>query len=181
MSNASRPQPLRGREVPPGTAGRIENAQVALYLAYATGAGHALIAHRLYLPRSWTDDPDRCARAGIGEGRRAQGMLTKPRLAEAMIARALDAGVQAGFVAADSAYDRDGKFRTFCEARRMPYVFEVPVKQTVTDLDGRRRMDTLIDRAPEEARHRVSAGAGVRGERVHDWAWATPLAPSSTR
>uniref|UniRef100_UPI001873B462 IS701 family transposase n=1 Tax=Nocardiopsis kunsanensis TaxID=141693 RepID=UPI001873B462 len=156
-----------------GTAGRVENCQLGVFLAYAAPRGRALIDRELYLPRSWIDDPDRCARAGIGEERRAEGMLTKPRLAEAMIARALDAGVQAGWVAADSVYGRDGKFRAFCEARRMPYVVEVPVKQTVTDLDGRRRVDTLIGRAPEEAWHRVSAGAGVRGERVYDWAWAT--------
>ena len=156
-----------------GTAGRVENCQLGVFLAYAAPRGRALIDRELYLPRSWIDDPDRCARAGIGEERRAQGMLTKPRLAEAMIARALDAGVQSGWVAADSAYGRDGKFRAFLEARRMPYVVEVPVKQTVADTDGRRRVDTLINRAPEKTWHRVSAGAGVRGERVHAWAWAT--------
>ena len=156
-----------------GTAGRVENCQLGVFLAYAAPRGRALIDRELYLPRSWIDDPDRCARVGIGEERRAQGMLTKPRLAEAMIARALEAGVQAGWVAADSAYGRDGKFRAFLEAHRMPYVVEVPVKQTVADTDGRRRVDTLIGRAPVDAWHRVSAGAGVRGERVYDWAWAT--------
>jgi hypothetical protein len=52
----------------------------------------------------------------------------------------------------------------------MSYVVEVPVKQTVLDLDGKRRVDTLIGRAPAEAWHRVSSGPGVR---VYDWAWAT--------
>lgn len=132
-----------------------------------------MIDRELYLPRSWIDDPDRCARAGIGEGRYAQGVLTKPGLAEAMIGRALEAGVQAGWVAADSAYGRDGKFRAFLQAHRMPYVVEVPVKQTVADTDGRRRVDTVIGRAPVDAWHRVWAGAGMRGERVYDWAWAT--------
>ena len=132
-----------------------------------------MIDRELYLPRSWIDDPDRCARAGIGEGRYAQGVLTKPRLAEAMIGRALKSGGQAGWVAADSAYGRDGKFRAFLQAHRMPYVVEIPVKQTVADTGGRRRVDTLIGRAPVDAWHRVSAGAGVRGERVYDWAWAT--------
>jgi SRSO17 transposase len=42
-----------------GTAGRIENAQVAVYLVYATGAGHAVIDRELYLPRCWIDDPER--------------------------------------------------------------------------------------------------------------------------
>lgn len=156
-----------------GTAGRVENCQLGVFLAYAAPQGRALIDRELYLPRSWIDDPHRCAQAGIPDERRAQGVLTKPRLAEAMIGRALEAGVQAGWVVADSAYGRDGRFRAFCEARRMPYVVEVPVKQTVADLDGRRRVDTLIGRAPAEAWHRVSAGEGVRGERVYDWAWAT--------
>src|SRR5699024_10524707 len=112
------------------------------------------------LPRSWIDDPGRCAQAGIPDERRAQGMLTKPRLAEAMIARALESGVQAGWVAADSAYGRDGKFRAFLQAHRMPYVVEVPVKQTVADTNGRCRVDTLIGRAPVDAWHRAWAGEG---------------------
>ncbi|MBF6212203.1 IS701 family transposase [Nocardia puris] len=153
-----------------GTAGRVENCQLGVFLAYVAGSGRALIDRELYLPESWTGDASRCAEAGIPEQRREQGVLTKPRLAEAMIARTLDAGVTAGWVAADSAYGRDGKFRSFCEARRLSYVLEVPVRQTVNDLDGRRRVDTLVGRAPAEAWHRVSAGLG---ERVYDWAWAT--------
>ncbi|WP_439650308.1 IS701 family transposase [Glycomyces amatae] len=156
-----------------GTAGRVENSQLGVFLAYAAPTGRALIDRELYLPASWIDDRDRCDDAGIPAGRWHQGVLTKPRLAEAMIGRALAAGVEAGWVAADSAYGRDGRFRAFLEARRMPYVVEVPVKQTVADLDGKRRVDTLIGRAPAEAWHRVSTGPGVRGERVYDWAWAT--------
>ncbi|WP_446226232.1 IS701 family transposase [Nocardia sp. IBHARD005] len=156
-----------------GTAGRIENCQLGVFLAYASPLGRALIDRELYLPESWISEPDRCAQAGVPETRCEQGVLTKPRLAEAMIGRALDAGVVAGWVAADSAYGRDGKFRAFCEARRLSYVVEVPVKQTVPDLDGRRRVDTLIGRAPTNAWHRASCGPGVRGEREYDFAWAT--------
>ncbi len=153
-----------------GTAGRVENSQLGVFLAYAGEAGRALIDRELYLPESWIGDAERCQDAGIPADRVAQGVLTKPRLAEAMIGRVLAAGVEAGWVAADAAYGRDGKFRTFLESRRMPYAVEVPVKQTVTDLDGKRRVDTLIARAPEEAWHRVSTGPGVRGEREYDWA-----------
>src|SRR5512133_2079858 len=46
-----------------GTAGRIENAQVAVYLLYASDAGHAMIDRELYLPKSWIKDPDRCRTA----------------------------------------------------------------------------------------------------------------------
>jgi SRSO17 transposase len=131
-----------------GTAGRVENSQLGVFLAYAGETGRALIDRELYLPASWIDDLDRCEDAGIPADRVAQGVLTKP---QAMIGRALAAGVEAGWVAADAAYGRDGKFRAFLEARRMSYVVEVPVRQTVTDLDGDRRGDTLISRAPDDA------------------------------
>ncbi len=156
-----------------GTAGRVENCQLGVFLAYAGRSGRALIDRELYLPESWIADRDRCADAGIPEYRWEQGVLTKSRLAEAMVDRALAAGVVAGWLAADSAYGRDGKFRAFLEARRMSYVVEVPIKQTVPDTDGRRRVDTLIGRAPGEAWRRVSCGPGVRGEREYDFAWAT--------
>ena len=156
-----------------GTAGRVENCQLGVFLAYAGRSGRALIDRELYLPESWIGDRDRCIAAGIPEQRCEQGVLTKPRLAEAMIDRALSAGVVASWVAADSAYGREARFRTFLEDRRMPYVVEVPVKQMVTDADGRRRVDTLIGRAPTQAWHRVSCGPGVRGEREYDFAWAT--------
>ena len=77
-----------------GTAGRIENAQVAVFLTYAARRGHALIDRALYLPRSWTDDPDRCAAAGVPDG---VEFATKPALATAMITRAV-AGRRAGGV-----------------------------------------------------------------------------------
>lgn len=150
-----------------GTAGRVENCQLGVFLAYAGEVGRALIDRELYLPKSWIDEPDRCAGAGIPADRIEADVLTKARLAEAMIERALAARIEAGWVAADSAYGQDGKFRAFLEARRMPYVVEVPVKQTVVDLDGDRRVDTLVARAPDAAWHRVSAGPGVRGEREY--------------
>jgi SRSO17 transposase len=81
-----------------GTAGRIENAQVGVFLTYTTTVGHTLIDREIYLPRSWTDDPDRCAAAGIPAD---TGFSTKPALATRMILRALDAGIPAGWVAGD--------------------------------------------------------------------------------
>ena len=85
-----------------GTAGRVENCQVGVFLAYAVpGGGRALIDRELYLPQAWTDDRDRCAQAGIGE---QVGFATKPELARQMIARAIDAGMPFGWVAADEVY-----------------------------------------------------------------------------
>ncbi|ABW16048.1 transposase [Parafrankia sp. EAN1pec] len=81
-----------------GTAGRIENAQVAVYLTYATDRGQAFIDRALYLPRSWPGDPARCAAAGVPEG---TGFATKPALVRRTLTRSLDAGVATGWVAAD--------------------------------------------------------------------------------
>jgi SRSO17 transposase len=60
-----------------------------VFLAYASRFGHALIDRELYLPRSWTDDPERCRAAGISP---EVEFTTKPRQAQAMIARAVAAG-----------------------------------------------------------------------------------------
>jgi SRSO17 transposase len=80
-----------------GTAGRIENAQVAVSLVYASRAGHAVVDRELYLPQSWTDDPDRLRAAGVPN---QVGFATKPALAKAMLGRALDADVPAAWVTA---------------------------------------------------------------------------------
>jgi SRSO17 transposase len=79
-----------------GTAGRIENAQVAVYLGYAAPAGHALIDRKLYLPKFWTEDPGRCAAAGIPGD---VAFTAKPQLARRMIERAVTAAVPFAWVA----------------------------------------------------------------------------------
>ncbi|GAA4900359.1 hypothetical protein GCM10023405_20960 [Streptomonospora salina] len=91
-----------------GTAGRVENAQVAVYLAYATPAGHALTDHRLYLPRSWTRDPERLRAAGVPD---EVSFATKPELARQMISAALAAHTPARWVAADEVYGANPHLR----------------------------------------------------------------------
>jgi DDE superfamily endonuclease len=105
-----------------GTAGKIDNSQVAVYLAYATKAGHALIDRKLDLPRSWTDDRDRCRAAGVPD---QVTFATKPTLATRMLTRALDAGVVAGWVAGDEVYGADPKLRAALQARGLGYVLAV--------------------------------------------------------
>jgi SRSO17 transposase len=95
-----------------GTAGRIENAQVAVYLTYSGKRGHALIDRELYLPRSWTDDPGRCAAAGVPAD---VSFATKPALAQAMLVRTLEAGVPARWVAGDEVYGADPGLRAALE------------------------------------------------------------------
>src|SRR6516162_6376520 len=105
-----------------GTAGRTENAQVAVYLAYAAAAGSAFIDRALYLPRSWTCDPARCEAAGVPQD---TTFATKPALAAKMIARALDAGTPAGWVAADEVYGQDPQLRAELARRGLGYVLAI--------------------------------------------------------
>jgi len=147
-----------------GTAGRIENCQVGVFLAYATPAGRTFIDRELYLPKAWIDDPDRCAAAGIGP---EVAFATKPKLALAMLTRALDAQVPAGWVAADEIYGQHSGLRLALEGRGMSYVLAVPVSQSVfTLLDGRPvqcRADAASAAVPASAWQRLSPGPAPRG------------------
>jgi len=153
-----------------GTAGRIDNCQVGVFLAYATPAGRTFIDRELYLPKAWIDDRDRCLAAGIGP---QVAFATKPELALAMLTRALDAQVPAGWVAADEIYGQHSGLRLALEERGMSYVLAVPVSQSVfTLLDGRPvqcRADAASAAVPASAWQRLSAGAGAKGPRLYDW------------
>lgn len=153
-----------------GTAGRIENAQVGVFLAYASPHGHALIDRALYLPKAWTTDRPRCAAAGVPT---ATGFATKPRLAEAMLERAWAQGVTAGWVTGDTVYGHDGAFRRFLDEHRQAYLLAVPANQGVADGDDRGTVKGIADRLPAGGWGRASAGDGTKGPREYDWAvWA---------
>ncbi|OAH12443.1 IS701 family transposase [Streptomyces jeddahensis] len=154
-----------------GTAGRIENAQVGVFLALATSRGRALIDRRLYLPEhSWSTDPERRNTAGIPE---TVQFATKPRLAEEMIEAALDAGIGASWVTGDEAYGQDPQLRAALEARGIGYVMAVACSMRVRINHGRTsvRADTVAGRLPATAWQRRSAGNGAKGPRYYDWAW----------
>ncbi len=154
-----------------GTAGRIENFQVGVFLAYATERGRALIDRRLYLPeQSWCTDPGRRREAGIPE---AVQFATKPRLAAEMITAALDAGISAAWVTGDEAYGQDPHLRLALEARGIGYVLAVACSTRVRINQGRTlvRADTVAGRLPATAWQRHSAGHGAKGPRHYDWAW----------
>ncbi|WP_455770877.1 IS701 family transposase [Streptomyces bobili] len=123
-----------------GTAGRIENAQVAVYLVYAGQHGHAAVDRELYVPRSWTTDPDRCRAAGLGE---ETAFATKPELATRVVARFLDAGHRAAWVAGDEVYGGNPKLRTILEERGTGYVLAVACSHEVTAGAGKFRADAL--------------------------------------
>ncbi|WP_406349604.1 IS701 family transposase [Streptomyces sp. NBC_00144] len=154
-----------------GTAGRIENSQIGVFLAYASGRGRALIDRRLYLPRdSWCADGPRRAAAGIPE---QATFATKPYLARDMIAAALDAGTPARWVTGDEVYGQDPSLRAELEARGTGYVLAVSCATRVRFNDGRTpvRADTASASLPESAWQTRSAGAGAKGPRTYQWAW----------
>ena len=151
-----------------GTAGRIENAQVAVYLAYAGARGHAMIDRELYLPSCWTGDPERMAAAGIPDD---IPFLTKPALATGMLTRALRAGVPVRWVAADEVYGADPGLRAELEAQRVGYVLAIGCDRRIRTAAGPIRADDLAAGLPRHAWHRLSAGPGAKGQRFYDWAW----------
>ena len=151
-----------------GTAGRIENAQVAVFLTYAAQRGHALIDRSLYLPRSWTEDPDRCAAAGVPSGK---GFATKPALATAMISRAVQAGVPAAWVAGDEVYGADPQLRRTVREHGIGYVLQVAANRRVPTHIGPMRVDELPALIPPGGWQTYSAGKGSKGPRYYAWAW----------
>jgi SRSO17 transposase len=151
-----------------GTAGRIENAQVSVFLAYAAPRGHALIDRALYLPRSWTEDRDRCAAAGVPQD---VAFATKPALATAMITNAVAAGVPASWVAGDEVYGADPKLRRAVRAAGLGYVLQVAANRRVPTGAGPTRVDELAATLPANVWQKASAGTGSKGERIYSWAW----------
>ena len=150
-----------------GTAGRTENCQVGVFLAYASVHGHALIDRELYLPQSWTEDRDRCRAAGIPD---EIEFSTKPRQAQAMISRAIEAGVPFAWFTADEAYGQAKYLHAWLEDRDVSYVLAIRRSDTLTTASGEQRADALIAAAPARAWQRLSTGAGAHGLREFDWA-----------
>jgi len=148
-----------------GTAGRTENCQIGVFAAYATTRGHTLVDRELYLPKSWTEDRERCQAARIPDDR---AFATKLELARAVIRRALASPLPIAWVTADAAYGQDSHFRRFLEDAKVSYVVAVPKSQQVHGP----RIDHLFGQAPLEAWQRLSAGPGAKGERFYDWAAA---------
>lgn len=155
-----------------GTAGRVENCQIGVFLAYASGKGHALIDRELYLPKEWTDDRERCTAAAVPG---AVAFATKPQLAQRMIERALTAGVPVSWVLGDEVYGNDRRLRIWLEQHERPHVLAVKATEPLWALvagQGAIQVPAkdLATAEPLEGWRRLSAGAGVKGERLYDWA-----------
>ncbi|MDG3002607.1 IS701 family transposase [Paludisphaera mucosa] len=150
-----------------GTAGRIENAQVGVFLAYASRHGAAFLDRALYLPKEWTDDPERCEAAGVPE---ATEFAAKIRLAKRMLERALAAGTPAAWVVGDEVYGA-WELRRWLEERKRPYVLGVRADQYLPA--GRPTTATALAGAlTGRSRRTVEVAAGSKGPRRYAWARA---------
>lgn len=151
-----------------GTAGGLDNCQIGVFLGYATSHGHALLDCALYLPQEWADDPDRCEEAKIPD---AVTFATKPKLAQDLLAHALDAKVTASWVTGDSVYGEDPALRDFLETRRLAYILAVRNDHRFSWEGGQIRALTLTARLLATSWQRLSAGDGAKGPRLFDWAY----------
>jgi len=138
-----------------------------VFLAHASVRGHALIDRELYLPKSWTEDRDRCREAGIAD---ETEFATKPQLAQAMISRAIAAGVPFAWFTADEAYGQAKWLQAWLEEQDVSYVMAIRRSDTFTMPAGEQRADDLIAAVPARAWQKISAGAGAHGPREYHWA-----------
>jgi SRSO17 transposase len=158
-----------------GTAGRIENSQVAVCLVYAAARGYAFIDRELYLPRSWTRDQDRCTEAGVPGD---VGFATKPALAAVMISRAVTASVPAQWVAGDEVYGNDPQLRAGIAGHGLGFVLAVAKDHRILTAAGTRRAIDLAVCLPASAWQQLSAGDGAKGPRLYDWAFTQSTDPA---
>jgi SRSO17 transposase len=158
-----------------GTAGRIENCQVGVFLSYASAKGACLLDRELYLPKSWTQDRERCREAWVPA---EVGFATKPELAARMLWRTLEAGVKVSWVTGDTVYGSNPKLRAGLEARSQAYALGVRCHEWVEVGGQRVRVDRLAKGLSASQWQSLSAGAGAKGPRLYDWAAVALSSPA---
>jgi SRSO17 transposase len=152
------------------TAGRIENCQIGVFLAYASTRGQALVDRELYLPKEWLADRQRCREAGIGDD---VTFGTRQALAQRMINRALRARVPFTWVTAGGTYGRDGNLRRWLEARDIPHVLAVSTTALVVSMELTRVCaQQVIDELDDSAWTRLSSDTDTDWPASYEWAKA---------
>ncbi len=150
-----------------GTAGRIENCQVGVFLAYQTPRGHALVDRELYLPEEWMQSRLRRQEAGVPD---VVVFRTKTQLAQAMLLRAFEAKLRPSWVTGDEVYGRDGELRRFLEQRHQRYVLAVAANTYVWRGFMPVKAGRVVSELKSEDWARLSAGVGNKRPRLYDWA-----------
>ena len=159
-----------------GTAGRIENSQIGVFLALSGSRGQALVDRELYLPKEWCADKERREAVGIPAERIFQ---TKHELALAMLGRAFDQGMKPQWVLADALYGSSYDFRKFFLDWGQAYVLAVNSQQCITHELNHVKVKEFVKKLPDDAWQMVSAGAGTKGERWYEWAFTKLCWPAS--
>ena len=156
-----------------GTAGRIENCQLGVFLSYTSPRGRALIDGELYLPKTWTENRERSAEAGTGQD---VEFATKPQLARRMLERLLakHGRVAMPWFTADEAYGDNPGLRDWLDEQDLNYVTAVSCDARFATPTGPQRADELAAAAPKRGWQRLSAGEGSKGHRLYDWLLIDP-------
>jgi SRSO17 transposase len=149
-----------------GTAGRIENCQIGVFLVYASSKGRTFLDRELYLPKAWTDDAVRCKAAAIPEEVK---FATKLQLGRRMLQRAFAAGVEAEWVAGDSVYGNDSQMRSWLDQRQQAYVLGVTAQLRLWTGQQREWASEVVRSWPDSKWQQLSCGAGSKGERLYEW------------
>ena len=149
-----------------GTAGRIENCQIGVFLSYASIHGHTLLDRELYLPAAWTDDRERCQQTGVPDER---VFATKPQLAQQILERTFAAGIVLAWITGDSVYGDNHVLRDDLEVRKQAYVLAVSGKESVWRNQHQYQVKTILAGLPSEGWEQISAGHGSKGLRLYDW------------
>jgi SRSO17 transposase len=175
-----------------GTAGKIENCQLGVFLTYATAQGHTFLDRRLYLPAQWCADRERCTEAKVPT---VISFATKPELAVAMLRHAWRLGVPMRWVTGDEVYGEASALRDAVAASGRWYVLAVrvhgcvwrqrpevavpawhgrgrkPSKERVLDENVRPvRIPALVASWPDSRWQRLQVAEGEKGARIYDWA-----------
>lgn len=151
-----------------GTAGRVENCQIGVFLGYASEKGHALIDREVYLPEEWAADGARRARAKVPADVQ---FATKPELARQMLEGAFAAGVACAWVTGDSIYGGDRRLRLWLEEQRQWFVLGIAKNEPLWCEFEQKRADEWAATVPDDTWQRLSCGNGTKGPREYDWAW----------
>jgi SRSO17 transposase len=149
-----------------GTAGRVENCQIGVFLTYAGIKGHAPIDRRLYIPEDWFEDPERCKKAGIPDTVKFQ---TKPKMALEMLQKATTAGIVYRWVTGDCAYGDYKAIRLWLEEAQKCYVLCISGKENIEIDSHTETVSSFLKKLEENKWFEASCGDGSKGARVYDW------------
>ena len=154
-----------------GTAGKIENCQIGVFLSYATPQGHTFLDRRLYLPEEWCDDAARRAKAKAPQ---EVSFQTKSQQAIAMLEHAWQQGVPMRWVTGDEVYGDATALRECVTRHQRWYVLAVSRDTSVwgaaPGLAEGAVPAATVQAWPERQWQRFAVGAGEKGPRLYDWA-----------